>query len=40
MGFRVLGAVAVVFTLTACETFEGMGRDLQSGGKALERAAQ
>ena len=30
-----LGAI-----LAACNTVEGVGKDIQSGGKAIERAAQ
>lgn len=26
-------------TLTACNTFEGMGQDVQAGGRAMERSA-
>jgi len=26
--------------LAACNTVEGVGKDIQSGGKAIERAAQ
>lgn len=25
--------------LTACNTFEGMGQDVQAGGRAMERGA-
>ncbi|HEY0832338.1 MAG TPA: entericidin A/B family lipoprotein [Azospirillum sp.] len=25
--------------LTACNTFEGMGEDVQAGGRAMERSA-
>ncbi len=28
------------FSLSACETIQGAGRDIQSGGKALERAVE
>ena len=30
----ILGA----FTVSACETIQGAGRDIQNGGQALERA--
>ena len=32
--------LAVSILLTACNTVEGVGKDIQSGGKAIERAAQ
>ncbi len=28
------------FGLSACNTVEGVGQDIQQGGKALEKAAQ
>lgn len=31
---------AVLALLTACETFQGFGRDLQKGGRNVEDAAQ
>ncbi|NNK78693.1 MAG: entericidin A/B family lipoprotein [Litoreibacter sp.] len=40
MIFRVASALVLVFGLSACETMGGMGRDLESGGKALQKAAQ
>lgn len=32
--------LAVTVLLSACNTVEGVGKDVQSGGKAIERAAQ
>jgi len=29
-----------LLALTACNTMEGAGEDIQSGGKALERSAE
>ena len=29
-----------IFSLTACNTMAGIGKDLQQGGEALERSAQ
>jgi predicted small secreted protein len=34
----LLGSI-VGGTLTACNTFEGMGEDVQAGGRAMERSA-
>ncbi len=31
--------LAVSMMLTACNTFEGVGKDIQGGGRAIERAA-
>lgn len=32
--------LAVSMLLTACNTVEGVGKDIQGGGRAIERAAQ
>ena len=32
--------LAIGMMLAACNTLEGVGRDIQSGGRAIERAAQ
>lgn len=29
-----------IFAITACNTMEGAGRDIQRGGEAIEEAAQ
>ena len=31
--------IALVFTLSACETMKGLGEDIQKAGKALEKKA-
>ncbi len=36
----LLAVVATVFSLTACNTFQGVGRDVRATGNAIERAAQ
>ena len=36
--FAVLGA-ALGTTLSACNTVEGVGQDVQAGGRAVERSA-
>ena len=33
-------SLASVMTLTACNTMEGMGEDIQTGGEKLENAAE
>ena len=37
----LLGMVAglIVFSATGCNTFRGMGKDIQKGGEAVEHAA-
>ncbi|HYD70847.1 entericidin A/B family lipoprotein [Azospirillum sp.] len=35
--FALLGIVGSL--LAACNTFEGMGEDVQAGGRAMERSA-
>ncbi len=36
----VFSIIAAIATLTACNTIEGMGKDIEKGGKAIERAAK
>ncbi len=37
---RVLAAlIGTAFLLTACNTMEGVGRDVQAGGKKVEKEA-
>ena len=36
----VVVVLAVSMLLAACNTVEGVGKDIQSGGKAIEKAAQ
>ena len=33
-------ALLIVMTLSACETVQGAGRDLQKAGEAVERVAK
>lgn len=35
-----LAGLAVVSGLTACNTVEGAGEDIQAGGRAIEKSAQ
>ncbi len=35
----VLGLIAFTASLTACNTFRGMGQDVQKGGEKMEGAA-
>ena len=36
----ILVAVTALFSLGACNTFSGMGEDLQKGGRAIQNAAE
>jgi predicted small secreted protein len=36
----VLLAIAGVISLSACNTIEGMGKDIKKGGEAIEKAAK
>lgn len=36
---RVLTLFLAVLFLTACNTMEGLGKDIQKGGEQLEKAA-
>ncbi|MEV8468481.1 entericidin A/B family lipoprotein [Fluviibacterium sp. DFM31] len=37
---RILALIAALVTLTACNTVEGVGKDLQASGQAIEKAAK
>jgi len=32
--------IACVFAVTACNTMEGVGKDIKKGGEAIEKAAK
>jgi len=36
----VLSILAVGFVLSGCHTVEGVGQDIQGGGKAIERSSE
>lgn len=36
----VLFVIASVTSLSACNTVQGMGRDIEKGGQAIEKAAK
>lgn len=36
----VVFAAVVALSLTACNTVEGMGKDIKKGGEAIEKAAK
>ncbi|MEY2632334.1 MAG: Entericidin EcnA/B family [Pseudomonadota bacterium] len=36
---RVLIALLAVFTFAACNTIQGVGKDIKKGGEAIEKAA-
>ena len=36
----VMIALITVFGLSGCNTFAGMGKDIQSGGKAVEESTK
>ncbi|MHC0054561.1 entericidin A/B family lipoprotein [Actibacterium sp. D379-3] len=37
---RIILTVAALFTLTACATIEGAGKDLESAGQAISSEAR
>lgn len=37
--FTLFAAVTAVLSLSACNTVEGAGQDIQAGGHSLEKAA-
>ncbi len=38
--FKLLIAAGVLLTLGACNTVEGIGKDVQKGGEAIEKSAK
>ena len=36
---NILCIIAAMLALTACNTIEGMGKDVKKGGEAIEKAA-
>lgn len=36
----VMVALVAAFSLSACNTMQGLGKDVQSGGEALEKQAK
>ncbi|EXI88030.1 MAG: entericidin B membrane lipoprotein [Candidatus Accumulibacter regalis] len=36
----LFGALAVALSLTACNTVQGVGKDISKGGQAIEKAAK
>jgi len=38
--FVIVAALAASFALSACNTVEGAGKDMQSAGNAVENTAQ
>ena len=37
---RILWALLVSVVLAGCNTMEGLGKDIQKGGKKIEKAAE
>ncbi|HCO42707.1 MAG TPA: hypothetical protein DCZ11_01680 [Gammaproteobacteria bacterium] len=37
---KLLCAAGVLLTLSACNTIEGIGKDIQRGGEAIEKSAK
>lgn len=36
----LIAAMGVLFTVTACNTMQGMGKDVEAGGDAIEDSAK
>jgi predicted small secreted protein len=36
---KIILGVVVLVALTGCNTFKGLGEDIQKGGQAIEKAA-
>ena len=36
----ILGLLLAVLSLTACNTVQGIGKDIEKGGQAIERVAK
>ncbi|RMX08730.1 entericidin A/B family lipoprotein [Corticibacter populi] len=37
---HLLAGLTALLALTACNTVQGVGQDIQAGGRAIERAAR
>ncbi|MCM2290107.1 MAG: entericidin A/B family lipoprotein [Sulfuritalea sp.] len=37
---RVIVACALMFVLSACNTVEGIGKDIKKGGEAIEKSTR
>jgi predicted small secreted protein len=37
---RILTAFVLIFVLSACNTVEGIGKDIKKGGAAIEKASK
>jgi len=37
---KIVAVLMMIVCLTGCNTMQGVGKDLQKGGQAIERAAQ
>ena len=37
---RILVACALMFVLSACNTVEGIGKDIKKGGEAIEKSTK
>jgi len=37
---QLLALIAMAFVLAACNTFEGMGKDIQKAGEKIEEASK
>lgn len=37
---RILAALAILATLAACNTVQGIGKDIKKGGEAIEKSAK
>ena len=38
--FRLLMVVAIAVGLTACNTLRGVGKDIEAGGEAIQKATK
>jgi predicted small secreted protein len=38
--FRILVACALMFVLPACNTVEGIGKDIKKGGEAIQKSTK
>ncbi|MBI5862396.1 MAG: entericidin A/B family lipoprotein [Rhodocyclales bacterium] len=38
--YRILTAFVLIFILSACNTVEGIGKDIKKGGAAIEKSSK
>jgi entericidin B len=38
--FRFIGLLLIIFSFTACNTIDGMGKDIEKAGEAVQKSTK